>query len=247
MEKFSIYPAIDLRQGQVVRLQEGDPARQKTYSADPAEAAKRWIGYGTRWLHVVNLDGAFGEADSANLRALESILAVALAQQVSVQFGGGIRSLEAVRRVLALGVQRAVLGTAAIEQPELLAAALAQFGAECLAVSIDARDGMAQTRGWKNASTVRAMDLARKLSSEGLEWLVFTDISRDGMQTGINLQATEELSRETGLNVIASGGVRDMDDVRGAYRAGLPGIIIGKALYEGAFDVEKLFKFPIED
>ena len=238
---FTVFPAIDLRGGQVVRLKEGDPNRQTHYSADPAAAARRWIETGTRWLHVVNLDGAFGEADSANRHALEAILEEAGRAAIPVQFGGGLRSLEAVQAVLEMGVSRAVLGTALVESPEFLAEALNHWGAERIAASLDARDGRVQVRGWQSDTPLLAQDLARDLRAQGLRWLVFTDIARDGLQTGLNLLATAALARNSGLDVIASGGVSRLEDVLAAREAGLAGAIVGRALYEGAVDPQALF------
>ncbi len=156
---FTIYPAIDLRGGKVVRLKEGDPAQMTSYSDDPAETAKRWLDAGAAWLHVVNLDGAFGESDNVNRAALASILKFG----VRVQFGGGMRSLESIEAALSLGVSRAILGTIAIEQPEIVRDALSRFGAEQIAVGIDARDGFVRTRGWKDNSGVPALDLALQM------------------------------------------------------------------------------------
>ncbi len=236
--EFVVYPAIDLREGQVVRLKEGDPNRQTAYSSNPASAAERWLAAGATWLHVVNLDGAFDQADSANRSALAAILAVAARRGAKVQFGGGLRSLQAVEQALATGVERAVLGTLAVEQPELLAEAVSQWGADRVGASLDAREGMVQVRGWQKASAVSARDAALRLKSAGLEFLVFTDIARDGLQTGLNLAATIALARDSGLRVIASGGVRGPEDIRAARAAGLSGAIAGRALYEGTLRLE---------
>ncbi|HMN61144.1 MAG TPA: HisA/HisF-related TIM barrel protein, partial [Anaerolinea sp.] len=184
---FIVFPAIDLRAGQVVRLAEGDPARQTAYSNDPAAAAERWLSEGARWLHVVNLDGAFDQPDAANRAALRAILAVASQAGAKVQFGGGLRSLDAVRVALDLGVERVVLGTLAVERPDLLADAIRQWGVERVAAGLDARDGFVQVRGWQQASPLTALQAAQTLRQAGLHWLVFTDISRDGLQTGLNL------------------------------------------------------------
>ena len=236
---FTIYPAIDLRGGKVVRLKEGDPARMTSYSDDPAEMAKRWIDAGSTWLHVVNLDGAFGESDNANRAALEAILKL----DVRVQFGGGMRSLESIEAALSLGVSRVVLGTIAIEQPEIVRDALIRFGAERIAVGIDARDGLVRTRGWKDNSGVPALDLALQMSSFGLATVIFTDVSRDGLGSGLNIPATRELSKKSGLDVIASGGVHTIDDVKAAKDAGLAGCIIGRALYDGTVDLKEALRF----
>jgi phosphoribosylformimino-5-aminoimidazole carboxamide ribotide isomerase len=230
---FTIYPAIDLRGGKVVRLKEGDPARMTSYSDDPAETARKWLGEGASWLHVVNLDGAFGEGDNANRAALESILKLG----ARVQFGGGMRSMEAIADVLRLGVSRAILGTIAIEQPTIVADALTRFGAEQIAVGIDARDGLVRTRGWKDNSGVSAIDLALQMRTVGLGTVIFTDVSRDGLGSGLNIPSTRELAERSGLDVIASGGAHTIEDVRAAKGAGLAGCIIGRALYDGTVDL----------
>jgi len=232
---FTIYPAIDLRGGKVVRLKEGDPARMTLYSDDPAKTARRWLDAGASWLHVVNLDGAFGESDNANRAALESILKLG----VRVQFGGGMRSLDAIDAALSLGVSRVVLGTIAIEQPDVAANALKRFGAEHIAVGIDARDGLVRTRGWKDDSGVPALDLALQMRTFGTATVIFTDVSRDGLGSGLNIAATQELSEKSGLDVIASGGVHTVEDVIAAKDAGLAGCIIGRALYDGTLDLKE--------
>lgn len=232
---FTVYPAIDLRGGKVVRLKEGDPARMTFYSDDPAETAKRWMGMGAEWLHVVNLDGAFGESDSANHSALDAILKTG----ARLQFGGGLRSLDAIKSALALGVSRAVLGTIAIEQPDLVADALKKFGPEKIAVGIDARDGFASARGWKNDSGIAATDLARQMRDLGVRTVIFTDIRRDGLGSGLNIPSTRALADVGGLDVIASGGVHTIADVTAARNANLAGAIIGRALYEGTIDLKE--------
>ncbi len=221
MSAFTIYPAIDLRAGKVVRLKEGDPTRMTTYGDHPAETARHWLSMGAGWLHVVNLDGAFGEQDHANRAALESILSVAQEYDACVQFGGGMRSLESLERVIALGVNRAVLGTIAIEHPDVVAAALQRFGADQIAVGIDARDGLVRVRGWKDESGVAAEALALQMRGLGLRTIIFTDISRDGLGRGLNISSTRQLAKVSGLDVIASGGVHTLDDVHAAHDAGL--------------------------
>ena len=230
-----IYPAIDLRSGKVVRLKEGDPTRMTAYSDDPTETARRWLGMGATWLHVVNLDGAFGESDGTNRSALESILKLG----AQVQFGGGMRSVDAIENAIALGVSRVVLGTISIEQPKVVEAALRKFGAEKIAVGIDARDGLVRVRGWKDNSGISATDLALQMRTVGLGTVIFTDIRRDGLGSGLNIPSTRELADVSGLDVIASGGVHTLDDVMAARDANLAGVIIGRALYEGTIDLEK--------
>ena len=230
-----IYPAIDLRGGKVVRLKEGDPARMTAYSDDPAEMARKWLSMGAVWLHVVNLDGAFGESDDANRSALEAILKLG----TQVQFGGGMRSLDAIEDAIALGVSRVVLGTIAIEQPKVVIAALKKFGPEKIAVGIDARDGLVAVRGWKSDSGILAKDLALQMRTVGLRTVIFTDIRRDGLGSGLNIPSTRELADVSGLDVIASGGVHTLDDVIAVREAKLSGVIIGRALYDGTVDLEK--------
>lgn len=240
---FTIYPAIDLRGGKVVRLKEGDPARLTAYSDDPAATARRWLEAGASWLHVVNLDGAFDENDHANRSALDSILKLG----AQVQFGGGMRSLAAVERAIEAGVSRVILGTLALEQPDVVADALNKFGPEKVAVGIDARAGLVRVRGWKEGSGVSASDLALQMRTLGLRTVIFTDVSRDGLGSGLNIAATRELAEVSGLDVIASGGVHTLKDVIAARDANLAGTIIGRALYEGtisATDFGSLFENP---
>ena len=238
MNAFTIFPAMDLRDGKVVRLKEGDPTRITSYSDNPVEMAKHWLEMGASWLHVINLDGAFGESDDANRSALESILSVAKSFGARVQFGGGMRSLDAIERAMDLGVNRIVLGTIAVEQPGVVADALARFGAERVAVGIDARDGFVRVHGWKDNSGISATDLALQMRTVGLHTVIFTDVSRDGLGSGLNIGATRALADVSGLNVIASGGVHTLEDVIAARSANLSGVIVGRSLYEGTLDLK---------
>ncbi|MCJ7548883.1 MAG: 1-(5-phosphoribosyl)-5-[(5-phosphoribosylamino)methylideneamino]imidazole-4-carboxamide isomerase [Anaerolineae bacterium] len=233
MSEFTIYPAIDLRQGRVVRLAQGDPGRETSYSDDPLQVAQRWEAAGAIWLHCVNLDGAFGEKGKQNHQALTRILETPL----SVQFGGGIRDIPSITQAFDLGASRVVVGTAFVEDPDFVLAALEQFGPERVAVGIDARDGIAQIRGWQEAAMITAQDLAQRWADMGGKWLIFTDISRDGMGSGVNVDATTALADSTGLRVIASGGVKALSDVQRVRDAGLAGVIIGRALYEGHIEL----------
>jgi phosphoribosylformimino-5-aminoimidazole carboxamide ribotide isomerase len=231
-----VYPAVDLRRGRVVRLLQGDPDQETEYASDPLHVARRWQEAGAEWVHIVNLDGAFDERSAANLRALECILRSVTGLQV--QFGGGLRDLASIRRALDLGASRVVLGTAAVENPALVDDALEAFGPDRIAVGIDARGGKAQTHGWREAASITAIELSRKWADRGIRWTIFTDVARDGMGTGINLDATVKLAQTSGLNVIASGGVASLEDVERTYEAGLSGVIIGRALYEGQVKLE---------
>lgn len=239
---FTVYPALDLRAGKVVRLKEGDPERMTAYSDDPEQTARRWLEAGASWLHVVNLDGAFGENESRNRAVLRTILKAAAEFSAYVQFGGGIRSLEAMEEALDLGVQRVILGTIAAEQPEIVGEAIQIFGSKQIAAGLDARDGLIHIRGWKEDSGLPAVDLALQLKKAGLRTVIFTDIRRDGLGSGLNIDATRALTEATGLEVIASGGVLTIEDVIAAREAGLAGTIIGRALYEGTIDLGKALK-----
>ena len=243
MDSFTVFPAIDLRQ--VVRLQEGVAEKQTTYSSNPGEVAERWLQSGSRWLHVVNLDGAFSEKDTANKLALDAIIETAKAHQARIQYGGGIRSLKTVETLLSNGVSRVILGTLAIEKPEVVAELVGIYGPERIAVSLDGRDGVVHVQGWRTRSKTTVVSHAELLEKSGLKWLVFTDIRRDGRLTGINLDETARLVKSTHLNVIASGGVSVIGDIIAARNAGLAGVITGKALYEGAFDPKELFALNV--
>lgn len=238
MKPFTVYPAIDLRGGKVVRLQGGDPNRQTAYSDDPREVALRWRSAGADWLHVVDLDAAFGAENAANRRALDAILRLG----GQVQFGGGVRTLEEMAALFDLGVTRVVLGTAAVEHPALVAQALARFGPGAVAVGIDACGGRVRTRGWQADSGLDAVEFACRLAALGLRTVIHTDIARDGLGTGVNVAASRELAAASGLDVIASGGVAALADVRAARAAGLRGVIIGRALYEGQVDLREALR-----
>ncbi len=240
---FTIYPAIDLRRGRCVRLQQGDPQAETVYSDDPAAMARHWASQGATWLHVVNLDGAFGdqtrsgEALPLNLQRLQEIRA---AVDLPIQFGGGIRTLEDITLALDLGATRVVLGTVAVQNPDMVHQALQRFGPDRVVVGIDARDGWVATHGWLQVSQLRVLELAQAMARAGVHRVVYTDIRRDGMLTGVNVKASAALARKSGLRVIASGGVGSLSDIRAlaAYAdQGVEGVIIGQALYQGRFSL----------
>ena len=233
VKDFTVFPAIDLRNGQVVRLRQGDPARQTTYSSDPRAVAERWLAAGAKWLHVVNLDGAFGEDADANQAALGQILKTG----AKVQFGGGLRVLDAIGQALDVGVSRVVLGTVAVTHPEMVDAALAMFTPERVAVGVDERAGMVQVKGWREGSEYTTEQLGDRLEMQGVRQVIITDIARDGVGSGMNLVATVAFAERTGLHVIASGGAHTAGDVLSARDAGLAGAIIGRALYEGTIEL----------
>ena len=231
-----IYPAIDLREGNVVRLKYGDPEQQTTYGSDPTEAARRWIDAGAEWLHVVNLDGAFDEKGAANWIALGNLAQLG----VPVQFGGGVRISDDISRAIALGATRVILGTAAVENPALVGEAVAQWGGDKIVVGIDARDGIAKTRGWQQDGGVSAIELGCTMAKMGVQTVIHTDIGRDGVLTGVNWQASAELAAATSLNIIASGGVASLDDIRAvAAASGISGVITGRAIYDGRIDLKE--------
>lgn len=231
-----VFPAIDLRQGRCVRLYQGDPEQEVVFGRNPVAIAEQWVDQGAEWLHVVNLDGAFGEA-SDNLGVVETIASTVDAQ---IQFGGGLRSLADMAQMLERGVARVIVGTMAITAPETVAQAVDQFGAERLIVGIDARDERVATHGWRETSDTDVMDLAEQIMALGVNRVVYTDIARDGTMRGPDVAGTRRLAAETGLNVIASGGVASLNDVkalRAHEHAGIEGVIIGQALYTGAIDL----------
>ena len=218
--------------GKCVRLQLGDPDRQTVFDHDPLACAQRWIADGAEWLHVVNLDGAFAESGRANWQILPQIAACG----ARVQFGGGMRAMADIEQAFAAGVERIVLGTIAVEQPDLVREAVTRFGAGHVAVGIDARDGAVRTRGWQTGTTLTPLALAQQMGDLGVQTIIYTDISRDGVLSGVNIEATAELAQSSGLDVIASGGVAGLDDVErtaAAMSSGVSGLIIGRALYDG--------------
>lgn len=232
MPEFTIYPAIDIRGGKCVRLVQGDYARETVYKDQPLDAALAWVEGGAEWIHLVDLDGA-KEGRPVND---ELIGRIARTVPVPVQVGGGLRTLDDVERLLSLGVARAILGTAAIEDRAFVAKALERHGSR-IAIGIDARDGYVATRGWLDTSAVKAETLAVELAAEGAQTFIFTDISRDGMMQGPNVEAIAELARACGQTVIASGGVSRIDDLDRLARHrddGVGGAIVGKALYTGS-------------
>lgn len=224
-----LFPAIDIRHGRVVRLSQGEATRQTVYGEDPVAVAERFAGEGATWIHVVDLDRAFGAGE--NLAVVRRIVAL-VGRRVRVQLGGGLRTVELVREGLEQGVSRAVIGTAAAIDPAIVPGAVAALGADRIAVGIDARDGRAAIRGWTETSDLTAEALARRVAGEGVRTVIYTDVARDGMLTGPDLDGALRL-QATGVSVIASGGIAGAGDVRAAREAGLAGAIVGRALYEG--------------
>ncbi len=230
-----VFPAIDLKSGQVVRLAEGDMARATIYGDDPAAQAVLFAEAGAQYLHVVDLDGSFaGRAE--NREAVEAILK---AFPGHIQLGGGIRNAASVDGWFDLGVSRVVMGTAALKDPDFVKEMAREYPGG-IVVAVDARDGMVATQGWAEVSDVSITDMARRFEDAGVASLLFTDIGRDGMLTGCNIDATVDLARRTNLPVIASGGVKGLDDIRmlSLYAGdGIEGVITGRALYDGRLDL----------
>jgi phosphoribosylformimino-5-aminoimidazole carboxamide ribotide isomerase len=228
-----LFPAIDIRNGRVVRLTQGEPTRQTVYGDDPIAIAEQFAEGGARWIHLVDLDRAFGEGD--NLPLIAKLIG-RLAGRVRVQLGGGLRSLERVRQGLDLGVSRLVLGTAAAMDETFVPAAVEIAGSPRLAVGVDARGGLVAVRGWSETSDVRAEHLAQRVVRNGITTLIYTDVTRDGTMQGPDLAGAIQLQL-IGARVIASGGVSSLDDVRAVCAGGLAGVIVGRALYEGRIEL----------
>jgi phosphoribosylformimino-5-aminoimidazole carboxamide ribotide isomerase len=236
-----IYPAIDILGGKAVRLKQGRKQDATVYG-EPVEMAAKWIAKGAEWLHVVDLDGAF-EGVPKNLPVLRDI--VSAVPEARLQVGGGIRSMSSVDSVLNAGVQRVVLGTAAVQDQTFVKEALTRHPGN-VAIGIDARNGNVQVSGWTEDSHIHALDLARRLQGLGARLVIYTDIARDGVLQGTNVEATRELVEYTYLSVIASGGITSIDDLRrlaGIDHQRLDGAIIGKALYEGRIQIEEALAY----
>lgn len=221
-----VYPAIDIRGGKAVRLVEGDFAQETTFDADPVEAARRWEALGAEWIHIVDLDGA-RDGVRSNDDAVERIRA---AVSTRLQLGGGLRSLGDLHEVHSLGIDRMVIGSAAIRDPTMVEEAVRLYG-EAIVVGLDARDGKLAVDGWLDQTDVDALEVARRFSAVGLAHVVFTDIRRDGRLQGPNLDALEALIAGVPIGVIASGGIGSLSDVRHVRECGAAGVIIGSALY----------------
>jgi len=235
-----IFPAIDIRDGKCVRLTEGRFDQETIFADQPVDMAVRWANEGAQYLHLVDLDGALA-GFPVNMAAITEIIK---AVNIPVQLGGGIRTLENIRQCLEAGVQRVILGSIAVRQPELVAAACKQYG-DRIVVGIDARDGIAAVEGWGETGGISAEELAKRMAAVGVARIIYTDISRDGMLSGVNVAATASLAQAAGIPVIASGGVKDMADmkaIKAAENAGIEGVIVGKAIYMGSLNLTDALK-----
>ena len=232
-----IFPAIDLRGGQVVRLCQGDYDRETVYGTDPCAQAREFISAGARYLHVVDLDGA----RDGTLANFDSIAAIAKQGGLTIEVGGGIRTEERVRRYLDLGVGRCILGTIAVKYFDFTIRMARTYG-ERIAVGVDARDGYVAVNGWKELSRERGVDFCRRLRDAGVRTVIYTDISRDGAEQGTNLELYRELARIKGLNITASGGVSSLEELRELQAIGTRAAILGKALYTGRLDLKTVME-----
>jgi len=226
-----LFPAIDIRSGRVVRLSQGEAQRETAYRDDPTAQAEEFVRQGATWLHVVDLDRAFGTGENV---AVIAGLARRVGARVRLQVGGGLRSLPAIEAILDLGVRRAVLGTAVIDDPSLVREAVSRFGADRFAAGLDTRGGMVATRGWVHTTTLPAGEACLRLLGDGIRTMIYTDVARDGMLTGPDIAGAVRLAA-LGASVIASGGVGRLTEIREVAAAGLEGVIVGRALYEGRF------------
>lgn len=231
-----IYPAIDIRGGRCVRLTEGRFDAETVFADDPAEMALKWAALGAEYLHLVDLDGALA-GESKNGAVVERILQNV---KIPVQLGGGIRNLATIDKLLSLGVSRVILGSVAVKNPQLVEEACRKYPGH-IAVGIDAKNGEAAIEGWGQGGGVAAVELAQKMAQYGVDKIIYTDISRDGMLSGVNVEATAALARACGVPIIASGGVASLEDIRrvkSVEDGGVCGCIIGKAIYTGAVDLK---------
>ncbi|MFZ3192854.1 MAG: 1-(5-phosphoribosyl)-5-[(5-phosphoribosylamino)methylideneamino]imidazole-4-carboxamide isomerase [Moraxellaceae bacterium] len=231
-----IIPAIDLKDGQCVRLKQGRMEDDTVFSDDPVATATHWVNEGARRLHLVDLNGAFA-GTPIHKDVVEQIARVH--PELPIQIGGGIRSLETIRHYLEAGVSFVIIGTKAVQDPEFVEQACREFAGHII-VGIDAKDGLVATDGWANVTNVKATDLAIRFAHAGVSSIVYTDIARDGMMQGVNMDQTVNLAHACGLPVIASGGVTNLDDVRGLKgQAGILGAITGRAIYEGTLSLRE--------
>jgi len=230
----TIYPAVDIKDGRCVRLRQGSYSDMTVFGDDPLEMALRWQEAGARFLHVVDLDGARGQGH--NNRVLIGSIIKAL--DIPVQTGGGIRTMADIDEVLSLGAARVILGTSAVRDPGLVEQAVSKYGAR-IAVGIDAKSGLVAIEGWEQTSRFTAVDFAERMEKLGVETIIYTDIARDGMLAGPNLEAMAEMQRSVSMAVIASGGVSSIDDLIRLKQTGVAGAIVGKAIYTGAIDLKE--------
>lgn len=231
-----LIPAIDLKDGNCVRLKQGLMEQATVFSSQPAEMATHWLKQGARRLHLVDLDGAFA-GEPKNFGAIQAILA-AVSAEIPVQLGGGIRDLATIEKYLSLGLQDVIIGTAAVKNPAFVREACKEFAGHII-VGLDAKDGMVAIDGWATVTEHHVIDLSKQFEDDGVNGIIYTDIGRDGMMSGVNVEATQKLAEAVNIPIIASGGLTDLDDVRAlcaAASSGIAGAITGRAIYEGSID-----------
>ncbi len=233
-----LYPAIDIKDGQCVRLRQGVYDDKTVYADKPCEVAKEFEEAGARFIHLVDLDGA-REGRSVNDEAVKAIIDCV---SIPVEIGGGIRTTEDISRKLDLGVSRVIIGTEAVRRPEFVKESIRQFGADKIIVGIDAKDGKVAVSGWEEISKITAVELALLMKEMGVKTIIYTDISKDGMLSGPNIMQTKKLAEATGLEIVASGGVSSVQDLRELAKAGVDGAILGKAIYEHKIDLKEVAK-----
>ena len=232
-----IFPAIDLRDGKCVRLLRGDFAKETVYSSNPEDVALRWVREGAEYLHVVDLDGAL-VGKPQNTEVIKKILS---SVQIPIEVGGGIRTLETIENTLELGVKRVILGSVAVQNRSLVKEACQRYR-DRIVVGIDAKDGITVIDGWGVSGGIPAVELAKELASFGLKTIIYTDISRDGTLSGVNIEATSKLAIESGVDIIASGGVKSLEDIHALKKRevdGIVGVIAGKSIYEGTLSLSE--------
>ena len=240
-----IFPAIDIRGGKCVRLLKGDFAQETVFSDKPDQMAKKWEEQGAKFLHLVDLDGALS-GKSCNLDTVKEILAVV---NIPVELGGGIRTMENIDKVLALGVRRVILGSVAVKNPALVKEACAKYD-DRIVVGIDAKDGIVAVDGWGVSGDVDVTTLAKEMKKAGVKTIIYTDISRDGTLEGVNVEATAKLARESGVNIVASGGVKstaDIEALKPYEKDGIEGVIVGKSIYMGTLDLQQAIEIAAKE
>jgi phosphoribosylformimino-5-aminoimidazole carboxamide ribotide isomerase len=236
----TILPAIDLKDGKAVRLNKGLMESAKIYSDEPWQVAKKFEELGSQWVHLVDLNGAF----AGTPQNLEQIKKIRANCNLKLELGGGIRDEDTIKMYLDLGVDRLILGSIALKDPSFVKEMAAKYP---IVVGIDAIDGMVAVEGWAEVSDMKATDLAREFASAGVKAIICTDVSRDGMMSGVNIDFTLAIKEASGLETIASGGLKDMEDIHRLLKAGIDGTIVGKAFYEGTLDLEQAFKYIKEE
>ena len=232
-----ILPAIDIKDGSCVRLYKGEFSTVHKVAENPLETARRFEADGAEWLHMVDLDGA----KDAKPQNTEIFCEIARETSLKVEVGGGIRSLETVETYLSRGISRVILGSAAVRNPELVKAAVKEYG-DKIAVGIDAKNGMAAVEGWLDTSAAHYLDLAKAMEQIGVSTIIYTDISKDGTLTGPNLQELDAINRAVSCNIVASGGISNLDDITALRKLGLYGAICGKSLYQGTLDLKEAIR-----